>query len=137
MIELKREPVTEWPASEHLRRMAAEGWKLAAIEWQREAPAAPPRREPVPFGMRVGPDCASLEEDPGEQQALLAILDLLVQERTLTQVAEELNRRGLRTRSGESWTPVAVFELHPRLIEACPRLIASPEWVARSRVAAR
>jgi hypothetical protein len=46
-------------------------------------------------------------------------------------VAEELNRRGFRTRAGGDWSPVAVFNLLPRLIEVGPRIFSSEEWIVR------
>jgi hypothetical protein len=48
-------------------------------------------------------------------------------------VAEELNRQGHRTREGKAWTPAALFNLLPRMIEAGPRLFVSEEWTRRRR----
>ena len=49
----------------------------------------------------------------------------------LPQVAEELNRRGFRTRTGGKWSPVSVFQMLPRLIEIGPRLFSTEEWHQR------
>jgi len=46
-------------------------------------------------------------------------------------VADELNRRGLRQRDGQTWTPGALFNLLPRMIEVGPRLFVSEEWTQR------
>jgi hypothetical protein len=119
---------------DYLRQREAAGWRVAAVEWVRDNGAAPdkaPPREDVPYGLRVGPDCVHLEEDSGEIQAIMLMLELIVQEMRLPQVAAELNRRGFRTRAGSDWSPVAVFNLLPRLIEIGPRVFTSEEWVQR------
>jgi hypothetical protein len=118
---------------EYLRQREESGWRLAAVEWVRESEAEPKpaAREDVPYGMRVSGDCCHLEEDASETQAMLLMLEMIVQEIRLPQVAEELNRRGFRTRAGGDWSPVAVFNLLPRLIEVGPRIFSSEEWIVR------
>ena len=74
-----------------------------------------------------------LEENPDEHQVLLLTMELIVQDQRLSQVAEELNKRGFRTRAGFAWNPASVFELLPRLIEAGPRIFTSAEWLERRR----
>jgi hypothetical protein len=64
---------------------------------------------------------------------LILMMDLIVQDAALSLVAEELNRKGFRTRGGAGWTPGAVFDLLPRLIEVGPRIFSSSEWTARTR----
>jgi hypothetical protein len=59
------------------------------------------------------------------------MMEQIVQDEPLSKVAQELNSRGHRTRQGTKWSPVAVFNLLPRLIEAGPRIFSSEEWVAR------
>ena len=122
-------PLTE----EHIRARARSGWKVAAIEWVREEPLARAEEtvEEIPYGLRVAGDCAHLEEEPGEKQAMLVMLEMIIQDMRLPEVATELNRRGFRTRRGGEWTPVMVFNLLPRLIEVGPRFFSSEEWVAR------
>ncbi len=133
-----RESVSALPGPEHVERMMSEGWRLAGVEWEREVPAAMPQvggqlELDVPFGLRVA-DCVHLEENPAERQVLVLALDLVIDEGLrLTQVAEELNRRGFRTRAGEPWTPVSVFNLLPRLIEVGPHIFSSAEWEQRRR----
>jgi hypothetical protein len=45
-------------------------------------------------------------------------------------VAQELNEKGFRTRKGRPWTPSAVFEMLPRLVEVAPTILSSEEWEA-------
>jgi hypothetical protein len=119
---------------DYLRQREAAGWRVAAVEWVRDSGTAPdkaPVCEDVPYGLRVGPDCVHLEEDASEIQVIMVMLEMIVQEMRLPQVAAELNRRGFRTRSGLDWSPVAVFNLLPRLIELGPRIFNSEEWVQR------
>ena len=119
-----------------------DGWRLVAVEWERgdsaEARLAPAGRgfevmEPVPYGSRVAGDCERLEDDTDEMQFLLALMELIIQDISISKVAEELNRKGYRTRGGTDWGPVAVFNLLPRLIELTPKIFASQEWVERRK----
>ena len=90
-----REPLSGLPTLEHLAERVGAGWKLVALEWEREAASAP------------GAD------------------------RPLSQVADELNRRGYRTRADQPWTPSALFTLLPRMIQIGPRVFNSQEWTTR------
>ena len=125
-----------------------EGWRLVALEWERgdaaEARAEGPTpslaarrefeaRQAVPYGARVVDDCRRLEDDADEMQFLLALMELIIQDISISKVAEELNRKGFRTRGGTEWGPVAVFNLLPRLIELTPKIFASQEWVERRK----
>ena len=121
-------------SAEYMSQKAQEGWKLTAVEWEREI--EDPQgllTEEVPYGMRVAADCGHLEENTGEKQALILMMDLIVQDAPLSLVAEELNRKGYRTRSGANWTPGSVFDMLPRLIQVGPRIFSSTEWTARTR----
>jgi hypothetical protein len=122
---------------EYVSLKAKEGWKLTAVEWEREVdePAAQPGplTEDVPYGLRVSADCSHLEENAVEKQALVLMMDLIVQDAPLSLVAEELNRKGFRTRAGANWTPGSVFDMLPRLIQVGPRIFSSTEWTARTR----
>ena len=123
----------------YLSQKAAQGWKLAAInigvEWQREADAerqdSGELTEEVPFGLQVAKDCLHLEENPAEKQVLMLIMELFVQDLSLSRVAEQLNHKGFRTRQGSTWSPASVFNMFPRLVEVGPRLFSSEEWIAR------
>jgi hypothetical protein len=122
---------------EHVKQRTAEGWRLTALEWQRgtEAPrtAAVDYDQAVPYGVRVAADCRSLEEDPLEVGVLMLMMDLLISDKAFSQVAEELNQSGYRTRSGADWSPVSVFHMLPRLIDMGPRIFSSADWEMRKR----
>jgi hypothetical protein len=126
----------------YVKQREQAGWKLAAVEWERvaAAPAAPappaeeaPSLEEAPFGMRVAGDCEHLEQNPTEMQFLLSMMELIIQDISLVKVAEELNRKGFRTRKGAEWGPVAVFNMLPRLIELTPRIFNNEEWLERRK----
>jgi len=134
-IEWFREALSSIPTVDNLRERQAAGWRPVAIEWEREvvSPAAPstvPAPE-VPYGLRVSGDCAHLEDDPKEREILFQIMELTIQDGPYSSIAEELNRRGFRTRQGQRWTPVSVFQMLPRLIEAGPSILTSEEWRQR------
>jgi Recombinase len=135
--ERVREVLTEPLDPEYLRRRTEAGWRLVAVEWQRqlddEAQRASTLTEDVPFGLRVAAGCSHLEEDPTERQVLMLMMDLIVQDHPLSKVAEELNQQGFQTRQRSKWNPVAVFNMLPRLIEVGPRIFSSEEWLARKR----
>ncbi len=135
--ERVREVLTEPLDLEYLKRRTEAGWRLVAVEWQRqlddEAQRASTLTEDVPFGLRVAADCSHLEEDPTERQVLMLMMDLIVQDHPLSKVAEELNQQGFQTRQRSKWNPVAVFNMLPRLIEVGPRIFSSEEWVARKQ----
>jgi hypothetical protein len=118
-----------------LERKAAEGWKPAAVIWSREAPADKPAladiTQPVPYGLKIAEDCVQLEQDMHEREALLVMLELIILDKSLSAIAEELNQRGFRTRLKTAWTPGSVFDLLPRLIEVGPRVFSTQEWAMR------
>jgi hypothetical protein len=118
---------------EDLEKFQKQGWVATAIEWQREAPGeqAEPIVEDPPYGLRVGDDCMSLEEDPDEAKILVTMMELMIQDGPYSVIAQELNRRGYATREGSKWNPVSVFKMLPRLIEAGPKIFSSAEWQRR------
>ena len=134
-VERIRELIGVSVGPEYFQEKAEAGWKLVAIEWQREVEAgleeAHRFREDVPFGLRVAADCLHLEEDPTERDILVLMMDLIVQDQPLSRVADGLNRAGFRTRQGSAWSPVSVFNMLPRLIEVGPHIFSSEEWMAR------
>jgi hypothetical protein len=139
-IERTRESVEGSLDPEYWKLREKAGWRLVGVEWEREAdvPKADaaeqePRFVDPPFGVRVGGDCEHLEENPQEMQFLLSMMELIIQDISLTKVAEELTRKGYRTRKGTEWGPVAVFNMLPRLIELTPRIFATEEWVERRK----
>ena len=136
----------------YVRERQDAGWRLVGVEWEREAPAqrtmqpdagSPRSASPagsvteialdVPVGSRVVPEGSRLAEDPEEMQFLFAVMELIIQDISITKVAEELNRRGFQTRAGNPWGPVAIFNLLPRLVELTPRIFRSEEWVERRK----
>jgi hypothetical protein len=137
MTERIREIVTGWPDPEDVKRKTEAGWKLTALEWERPAEKEPGIRpgilEDTPYGWRVANDCLHLEEEPAEMRALVCMLELIVQDRSLSRMAEELNRRGFRHRDGSRWNLVTVYNMLPRLIEVGPRILSSEEWKERRK----
>jgi hypothetical protein len=121
---------------EIMRQRTATGWQLVSIEWRRELPgdAVPSDGaydEDIPYGLRISDDCLRLEVEPREHQALVLMMELLVQDFPLSSVVSDLNEKGFRTRAGKPWTRISVFNMLPRLIEIGPSLFSSDEWEAR------
>jgi len=134
-VERIRELIRVSVGPEYFKEKTEAGWKLVAVEWQREIEGGleEPHTfiEDVPFGLRVAADCQHLEEDPRERDILVLMMDLIVQDQPLSKVADGLNQAGFRTRQGSPWSPVSVFNMLPRLIEAGPHIFSSEEWTAR------
>jgi Recombinase len=136
--ERVRQVVPGVVSESEIKEQAEKGWKLVALEWEREIEAEEEKLPvEVPFGLRVSPDTQRLEEDPDERETLVQMMELIVQEGSYSKIALELNRRGFRTREGEKWTPISVFEMLPRLIEVGPHLFRSAEWDRRRQPVAR
>ena len=118
--------------STDVQQRTAQGWKLVAIEWEREVETGDDQLlAEVPFGLQIAPETQRLEQNPAEREVLFQLMELIIQEGSYAHVAEEINRRGFRTRQGAKWTPVSVFEMLPRLIEVGPQLFKSGEWQKR------
>jgi Recombinase len=134
-----RQPASGQLTWDEIQRLQNEGWKLIALEWERNVPegkriaSEEHDHENPPFGLRVAKDCLTLVEDHSENEALVAIMELIIQDGPYSSVADELNRRGYRTREGLKWSPVSVFEMLPRLIEAGPRILSSENWHRRKQ----
>jgi hypothetical protein len=134
-VERIRELIRVSVGPEYFKEKTEAGWKLVAVEWQREIEGG--LQEPhtfvedVPFGLRVAADCQHLEEDPTERDILVLMMDLIVQDQPLSKVADGLTQAGFRTRQGSLWSPVSVFNMLPRLIEVGPHIFSSEEWMAR------
>jgi len=115
-----------------VKQQAEKGWKLVAVEWEREVETTEGNLPAeVPFGLRVSQETQQLEENPSEREILFLLMELMVQEGSYARIADEINRRGFRTRQGTAWSPVSVFEMLPRLIEVGPHVFHSPEWQKR------
>jgi len=134
-IERIRE-VPSRPFDDYFRTKLKEGWRLTAVEWDREVegetPGQAPWIEEVPYGLRVAGDCVHLEENPVERRALELMLKLISGDKSMSQIAAELNHQGFITRTGTPWTQTAVFNMLPRLIEAAPHIWrSSPAQAAK------
>lgn len=141
-FERMRDVVTGHAADEVMRQRRAAGWQLVSVEWRRELPdqeaaAAGVFADEIPYGLRISDDCQRLEVDAAENQALLTMMEMLVQDFPFSTIASDLNEKGFRTRAGARWTPVAIFEMIPRLIEVGPRLFSTGEWEKRREKFAR
>ncbi|MGA8025566.1 MAG: recombinase family protein [Bryobacteraceae bacterium] len=122
---------------DYFMRKAAEGWRLSAVEWVRDTADGVSETESlqvsvepqeIPYGLRISEDGSHLEQNPLEVTVLMLILEKIVREKRITEIANELNREGFQTRGGRPWSPSTVFDLLPRLIDAGPKLLKSPEW---------
>jgi hypothetical protein len=134
--ERMREAVQGSLTVEHFEDRKRSGWRLAAVEWERTAEGDRTGAgfiEEVPYGLRVSDDCVHLEENPEENQIVVSIMEGIVQDRKLSEIAADLNLRGYHTRSGADWGPGAIFNLLPRLIETGPRIFNTADWVERRR----
>jgi hypothetical protein len=136
-VERVRQVLSSPFGTEDIKHQTEQGWKIVAIEWEREVPEAAPQSVPTgeepPFGLQVAKDADQLEVNPTEREALFLMMELTVQEGPYSRIADELNRRGFRTRQGFKWTPVSVFQMLPRLIEVGPRIFSTEEWQERRR----
>lgn len=142
-MEWVREALTSLPSAEYLKQREAAGWRVAAVEWEREVPTEVAGSgqllpgEEIPYGTRIANDCLHLEENPTETQVLNHLAEMVVQDQSYKDMADSLNQRGLRTREGKPWTALAVFKLTPRLIEVAPRILSGAEWENRKRQLSR
>lgn len=136
-VERIREVLMTTPDPEFFKKRAEAGWRMVAVEWEREGEAdeqeSRRRQEEVPFGLKVSHDCQHLEENPTEMEALRLMMELVVQDISFPRMADELNRRGYRTRDGFKWDLVSVFNMLPRVIEIGPRILHSEQWLARRK----
>ncbi len=128
----ERQLVNGAPDAREITQRSEAGWRLVAVEWERDLSAEEQAAaEEVPFGFRLSPSTATLEVEPSEWEALVLMMEMTVQEGPYWTIAEELNRKGYRTRSGGVWTPISVFQMLPRLIEIGPRIFATEDWRRR------
>jgi len=140
-IDRIREKVTIPPTSLYLSKMLDAGWRLVALEWEREmevssepeVPVTETGSEEIPFGLRIAYDCRHLEDDPLEMQTLKFLAEMIVQDISFRSMADALNAREYRTRDGHPWTAASVFKLTPRLIDVAPRVLSGAEWESRKK----
>ena len=137
MSERIRDVISEQLTLEYFHQRTSAGWVVAAVEWVKPsdsteaANAEQIQLEEVPYGQRIARDCGHLTDDSYEMGVLLFIYEKVVSGWRPTQIASELNLRGFRTRTAAHWTPTAVFDLLPRLIELSPKLQNRPDWPSR------
>ncbi len=129
MTERWREPISEIQTDDVLDAKAQQGWRPVAIEWVRDTakPTASDRR-PIPYGLRISPDCAHLEVDPIEREVMSLVVAMIAGDHPLSKIAAELNRRELRPREGSEWTQVALFKMMPRIVEFGPEILSAEKW---------
>ena len=136
-MEHMREATQGLISLQDLQIRAAAGWRLVALEWERESQRPEdeqpidPFGEEIPYGVQVSQDGQRLESNPDEYRVLAQMMELLIQDLPLSQVAIDLNKQGMRTRAGHLWTQISVFEMLPRLTETSPRIITAKEWEKR------
>jgi hypothetical protein len=131
-----REELTALPGLEYWNEKVKAGWRLVAVEWERESEGpgtSVETWEEVPYGLKVAEDCTHLVENPLEREAMTLMLELLLADKPMSDVAESLTQGGFRTRHGSRWTAAAVFDLLPRLIEVSPSIYPSQDWAERRK----
>ena len=136
-IERLREHRSDLPSAEETEARERHGWRLAAVEWERQAggfgPALETGRREVPYGLRTSEDGHFLEDHPAEVEVLRLALGGMVDDCSLSEIASELNGAGYRTRRGEAWTQGDLFDLLPRLVGAGADILRSEAWSSRER----
>ena len=134
-VERIREQLSGPLTPAYIDQKSGEGWKPVVVVWERQVEGTGPDpaniADQVPYGLKISEDCLQLEQDIQEKEALVVMLEMIIQDKPLTEIAESLNQRGFRTRYNTKWTPGTVFDLLPRLIEVGPRVFTSEEWVVR------
>jgi hypothetical protein len=134
-----RQSASEKLSWDAIQKFQNEGWKLVALEWERhvsdDAEPLTEKAQQPPFGQRVIPSSATLVEDRSESEILVTMMELIIQDGPYSGIADELNRRGYRTREGSPWSPVSVFEMLPRLIDAGPGILSGENWRRRRQEA--
>jgi hypothetical protein len=119
-----------------MQQRMTSGWQLVSIEWRRELPdnEAPTEgafNEDIPYGLCISEDCQRLETDLRENQVLVQMMDLVVEDFSFSSIASDLNEKGFRTRDGQRWNQISVFNMLPRLVELGPRLFSKEDWRER------
>ena len=64
-----------------------------AIIWERNEGASEPSVESIPYGLQVS-DLHTLVENAAEKQILLHVMEGIVQDKRVSQIAGELNSNG-------------------------------------------
>jgi hypothetical protein len=89
-IERIREVLSRPFDEGYFRTKLKEGWRLVAVQWEREvegdALGQAPWIEEVPYGLRVADDCLHLEENPVERRTLELMLKLISSDKSMSQM---------------------------------------------------
>src|SRR5580704_18207007 len=100
-LERIREAVKGPLDTDYIRKRELEGWRLIGVEWEVEwepesgsaassAPLSGSNLEDAPFGTQIAADCERLEENSNEMEFLLSMMELIIQDISISKVAEEL-----------------------------------------------
>jgi site-specific DNA recombinase len=116
IVSRARHPQRRWALSAQRPRLGDQ-WELKAIG-ERTATALQHKAKQceytggqAPYGRRVAADRARLEPNPHEKAARAVAGELRAQGLTLRAVAAELERRGVRSRTGGAFAPVQVTRM--------------------------
>jgi hypothetical protein len=127
-----REHRSDLPTPQEVESRQKDGWRLTAVEWDRglgdRSSEDASIQQEIPYGLRISRDGLHLAEDAEEIAVLRQILSGLVDDRALSEIAEDLHNRGSRTRRGQPWKQVDLFELLPRIVEAGADILRSEAW---------
>src|SRR5580698_1029652 len=95
-----RDVLTGSPTLEYLNHMTASGWRLIALEWERdsdspesESPVPAMQEIEVPYGMQISEDGWHLIESAAEMRVLMSAINMIVDDYSMSGVADELNRQ--------------------------------------------
>lgn len=139
MMKYLRDRVQHPVSLDYFQEKLSTGWKIETIEWSKEDGVASynpvslpePGEEAAPYGLEIVTESQQLRHNPQEIAVLMTILEMVVADKGVPLIADELNQRGYRTRRGTRWVAPAVFDLLPRMIEMGPQLLTTAEWQAR------
>lgn len=125
------------PTSEYWAEKVREGWSLVAVEWERDLPddVQEELKEEAPYGLMVDKDCLHLIENPREFEVLTLMRELIISDKSLSEVASVMNEKGYRNRGGGLWTQIEIYNLIPRQVETAKRIHRVEHWPERRRAA--
>jgi len=117
MLRHLRDSVQQPVSLDYFQERLSAGWKLKAIEWEKEIEApsesTPPPEHAAPYGLEIAPDASRLRQNPGEVAILMTILELIVVEKGVSYIADELNIRGFKTRREPPGLPPPCSTCYP------------------------
>jgi hypothetical protein len=134
-----RDHITGELTLEYFAKRFEEGWRVASVEWSRETADTRVSVESgtvlddrlgIPYGFEIT-ESGLLQENPLETTVLLLLLEQIIKEKRIQDIANDFNLKGYSTREGKPWSATDVFNLLPRLIEAGPSLLKSTLWQQR------